>query len=528
MVKALVKKQMLEVFAWLYQDKKTGKSRDKKGVITYLLLYIIVFGIVGVMFYEVAASLGNSLINGEFDWLYMAIMGMIGLIMGVFGSVFNTYASLYKVKDNDLLLSMPIPTKYIIFVRLLGVYAMGLLYELLVMVPTVILYLQKRNGDVVVIIFTILIPFVMSVLILAISCILGFLVGIISEKLKNQKIITVIMALIVFVAYYVLCGSAEGFLNMIVENPSNVASKVKGIFAIFYHLGFAANGNVNSMLIFTGITLVLFLVVYIILRKTFLKLTITNTGTKVKYVEKNIKTKSLFKSLLAKEAVRFSQSVTYMLNCGIGSVLMIVTGVVAIVKMDMILEVWKVLALFDYMDLVLIAGVCLISSMNNMAAVSISLEGKNIWILQSLPVPTFEIIKAKSAFQFIFTSIPTIFLMICMIFTLRLSMFYVVMMILIVLLFLLFKSLFDVACNLKFPNLTWTNETIAVKQSLSVAISLFGGLIFVGIFGGLYYLIYDMITASAYAIILTLILIALNIMIIMWLKKKGCKIFENL
>lgn len=31
MTKTLIKKQMLEVFSWLYQNKKTGRTVTKKG-----------------------------------------------------------------------------------------------------------------------------------------------------------------------------------------------------------------------------------------------------------------------------------------------------------------------------------------------------------------------------------------------------------------------------------------------------------------------------------------------------------------
>ena len=63
--------------------------------------------------------------------------------MGVIGSVFNTYASLYQAKDNDLLMSLPIPALYILLIRVAGVYIVGLFYQLLVMIPTAIVYFFK-------------------------------------------------------------------------------------------------------------------------------------------------------------------------------------------------------------------------------------------------------------------------------------------------------------------------------------------------------------------------------------------------
>ena len=62
-------------------------------------------------------------------------MGLLAVLLGAFGSVFNTYSGLYLSKDNDLLLSMPIPVRSIMVSRLLGVYLMGLMYSGVVMLP---------------------------------------------------------------------------------------------------------------------------------------------------------------------------------------------------------------------------------------------------------------------------------------------------------------------------------------------------------------------------------------------------------
>ena len=38
MTKALFRKQMMEVFSWLYKDKKSGKNRSKGGTIGFAVL----------------------------------------------------------------------------------------------------------------------------------------------------------------------------------------------------------------------------------------------------------------------------------------------------------------------------------------------------------------------------------------------------------------------------------------------------------------------------------------------------------
>ena len=101
MTKILIKKQLMEVFSWIYQDKKTGKNRDKKGLLLYVFFYVFLFGFLAVIFYNMAASLCGPLVEDGFGWLYIALMGIVGMSLGVFGSVFNTFASLYQAKDNE-------------------------------------------------------------------------------------------------------------------------------------------------------------------------------------------------------------------------------------------------------------------------------------------------------------------------------------------------------------------------------------------------------------------------------------------
>ena len=57
MTKALFRKQMMEVFSWLFQDKKSGKNRTKGGIIGFAVLYLLLFGFLGGIFYVTANML---------------------------------------------------------------------------------------------------------------------------------------------------------------------------------------------------------------------------------------------------------------------------------------------------------------------------------------------------------------------------------------------------------------------------------------------------------------------------------------
>lgn len=531
MTKALLKKQMMEVFAWIYQDKKTGKNRSKKGLITFSLLYILVLGFLGSIFYIVADSLCVPLLNQNLGWLYFALMGIVSAALGVFASIFNTFTTLYKAKDNDLLLAMPIPVREVLLVRLSGVYILGLMYELLVMIPTLIVYFLNANVGFTGAVFSLIIPPVLSVLVLTLSCVLGWIVACISSRLKNQKILTVIVSLAFIGVYYYFCGNASTILQKILTDPDGLGEKIKGIIYPLYHMGLAAEGNAISMLIFSAIIFSIFGVVYLVLHLSFLKLATSNRGAaKVKYVEKKTNAVSPERALLYKEFRRFLGSHNYMLNCGLGIVFMILASVLMIIKRDVIKEVaFGMFAGYeDILAMVAAAAICLTTTMNDMSAPSVSLEGKNIWIAQSLPISGWQALSAKLKMHLILTLIPAAVMTACVEWLLKPNTLFAILIPLIVILFILLMAVLGLVCNLKMPNLSWTSEVVPIKQSACVMLVLFGGWGIILALCVVYYLLMRWITPAIFLTGVSFLLLILDFVLLGWLKKRGGLIFESL
>lgn len=530
MTKVLLKKQMMEVFAWVYQDKKSGKNRGKSGVILYIGLYLIIFGILGFIFFQVGDMLA-PLIDIGYGWLFMALMSLISVALGVFGSVFNTYATLYQAKDNDFLLSMPVPTSTVLMARLSGVYAMGLMYGLIVMIPTVIVFLMHSKTGILGTIFTLLIPLVLSIFVLTVSCILGWIVAVISQKLKHKNIITVIVSIAFIAAYYYVYGQAYTILQEILKAPESLAKKVKSILYPFYHMGLASEGNVVSMLIFTGIILAMFAIVYMVLSRGFIKLATSNRGTtKIKYKEKVTKCYSVNRALFRKEMKRFLGSTTYMLNCGLGIVIMVVIAVVILIKGDSFVGI--LYELFGtnegFLEVMVCGAVCMSTSMNDITAPSVSLEGKNIWLSQVFPISGWQVLKAKIHLHLALTLAPTFLLVASILWILKPRVIYVVLIPVICMLFVWLMAQIGLVLNLKMPNLNWTNEMIPVKQSMGVMITLFGGWIIAIAIIVVYYLLLDMLNPVYYLTGVAALLLVISLALMAWLRKRGAEIFEKL
>lgn len=165
MVKVLLGKQFAEIFRSYLYDAKKNRARSKLSTALYFVFFaFLLVGVIGGMFTFLSVVMCEPLAKAGMGWLYFAIMGLIAIVFGAFGSVFNTFSGLYLAKDNDLLLSMPIPVSVIMTARLLGVYLMGLMYSAMVALPAVIVYLAAYRFSFATLVCGILFVFLISII----------------------------------------------------------------------------------------------------------------------------------------------------------------------------------------------------------------------------------------------------------------------------------------------------------------------------------------------------------------------------
>jgi len=87
------------------------------------------------------------------------------------------------------------------------------------------------------------------------------------------------------------------------------------------------------------------------------------------------------------------------------------------------------------------------------------------------------------------------------------------------------------AINLKHPSFDWTNEAVPVKQGMSVLLTMLSGmgimLFFVIAYIVLAFALEIKVVASLYMLCVMLVCLAATVLLYLWLKKRGTKIFES-
>ena len=538
MLKVLIKKQFYELFQNYFNDRKTGKRKSKGKTIGLIVLFAFLLLYVAFMFFGLSSMLGAVLLEGsagmETGWLYFAIMGILALLLGVFGSVFNTYAGLYQGKDNEMLLAMPIKPGDILLARMTGVLAMSALYSGIVWLPAVLNFWRFTGLSFLHVLSPLFMFVMLAVFVTVVTCVLGWIVALVTARLKHKNILTVVISLAFFAGYYYFCMRLNSLIMLIVQNAGAVGDAVRRWIFPIYHLGRGAAGNMGSLLIFTLMTAVFAVILYTVLSRSFIKLLTTKKGEKKNvYRERAVKSQSAEKALLSREIKRFLACPVYMLNTGLGVVIALFMAVAALVKADMLRSVLTEMMTETGMGTHMLTAIPLlvtmmVFSMDAVSASSVSLEGKYLWIVRSMPVSSSDILKAKLNLHMIVNAVPAMITAACLGIAFRQEAHIVFLMAVVSFVFIRFSAEIGLMMDLLKTNLTWTSEMVPVKQGLPVLFSMLisSGVAILPAIG--YIRLGDLLKPEYYLLVL-LILFTLGVRIIdRWIRTKGTERFELL
>ena len=538
MLKVLIKKQVSETLYRSFRRRnpnRSGKSGGKgklSGKSTMIIMIVAALYLVA-MFTFFSVGLCQKLMAVELDWLYYLICSGAAIIFGTFGSVFSTSFTLYMAKDNDLLLSMPIPIRDVIISRLFSVYIMSLLYSGLITIPSVVVGLILGGFSFSRLLGGLILVALISLIVTGLSCLLGWVVAKLSQRLKNRSFLTVLIALLFFGLYYYVYFRIMDRVQDLLEAMIRIGGEIRSSAYFLYIFGLIGNGSWLGMACWTGVVLLALGLIWLILKKTFLSIsTATPTPKRAVYKEKESRQGSVSYALYRKEWYRFTTSANYMLNCGMPLLLLLGAGAFMLIKgRKMILLMSVVLAQVPgTIPVILCAVCCMMGGMVDISTPSVSLEGSTIWQLQCLPVTPWKVLRAKLMLHLSLIAFPTLFCSIVMMLLAPAGTTLIqrILIPIISVLNAVFFAQYGLYLGLKLPNLSWTNEIIPIKQSAPIFFVIFTGIGLSFAFGGAYLLLGGVIGATAWMSIFAILFFVANVALYRWLRGPGSARFAAL
>ena len=202
-----------------------------------------------------------------------------------------------------------------------------------------------------------------------------------------------------------------------------------------------------------------------------------HTGRRV--CDADFRVSSVVRALYKKELKRLFSSSIYLVNTATGGLLVMIFSVLFFfVPVDTLFTSFGVLSSSSGTFITAVVAIFFsfpLAIMSTTSA-SISLEGRNVWILQTLPVSTSMILHVKSAVD-LTVKLPCIIVAATLAtIGLQLPFSACLAFLFVPAIYSLFSSQMGLLMDIRKPNYTWTNETQVVKQGISVLLTMLAGM----------------------------------------------------
>jgi ABC-2 type transport system permease protein len=533
MIYTLFKLNLNALFARVFM-RGTKKGAGKGRAILFTLLFIYLAATLLFSFGMLCSALIDPFFAAGIGWMYFALMGSAIFALCVLHTIFIAGAQLFKAKDNESLLAMPVKPHAILLSRLLVMLFFEYLTALLVLVPAGFLWLQKGYGSLGGLLWLVVGFVLLPLLASTVSLLLAWLLTVLSKKRRGKNLMTMVLSLSCLFLYIYGYMNIQSYLNQLVSKGEAIAAAYQKALPPFYAFGMSVTqASALQGFVFAAWAIVPFAATLLLLSSRYLKIiTTSTTGKKMSYKEQELRSSGILLALIRKELAHFFSLPIVMLNSSLGSIFVLVGAVLLLIKRGAVIAYAKpFLALVPGASLPLIAAlaVMLIGMTNNLSSSLISLEGKHLWISKSSPVATRTLLRAKVYTHVLVSNLPCLLAAIIAALALGARALDALTLIVLPQTFLLLAAFGGLAINLRFPRLDWLNEVQVVKQSASVMISLFSAMaLFAGLAFFYYFALKSLMPAQAFAWLCAALFTAATLIVKRYLQTGGAKRFEKL
>ena len=459
----------------IYRHSTDRKKRRR--IIGNTIGVLCLYGM--LMAYCIAICVGY----GQYG-LIDAVPVMCALLVSVLGFVFTLFKTngyLFNFREYDMLMSLPFEISTVAACKFLYMYVKSLPWNLSISLAMAAGYgVFARPSGIVYPIWLILTLFLPVIPMLAASF-LGFLIAKVSAGFQKTNLVQTVLTLV----FVLLCFSLrfiieDLFRNDKVRSTLEAASTMtSGAARVYLPAGWFADAvlrlRLSGILLLAGVSTAGFMAVFVVVGRSYRHI---NSALKSHAAARNYqlsaqKQHSVVRAIAFKEFKRMTGSTAYMVNGGMGVILAALISILTLViGPERIIQVVTQGAPID-------AGmlrpaipfiVYFFIGMVATTACSPSLEGKNYWILQSLPIEKKTVYQGKMLFNMLLT-VPFMALStLCLCAASKAPLLDTVLYLILGLALCAFSTSWGCVCGIRHMRLDWENEIEVIKQSAAVAI----------------------------------------------------------
>ncbi len=451
--------------------KDTGKK--VKGCLMgclWILLIVMLAGYVGMGSYGLAV-MGM----GQF---VPAVLGVSVAMVVFFFTLFKAGPVLFDRKAYEKQIALPVTVRAIIVSRFLSMYITDMLLGFLILLPGMAVYGAVEHPGVSFYLTGIAAGIFLPLLPLTAASVLGALIAGISSRWRYKNLVSILLTLVLICGIMVgsmkMGGMEESELNAMVQQAGAFfEERILGIYPpAMWVCDAMVFGEIGKLALFLAVSAGCFAVFLEILQRFYVNicLLLGSREAKGNYRMEGLREKSLLGTMVERELRHYFSSTVYVVNTLAGEVLMVLLAVAVLVVDTRTIEQSMGIPGVVGRALPILLG-CL-PVMMPMTACSISMEGKQWWMLQTLPVARRDVVRSKVAANLLvalpFYLVSEVLVMLA----LRPGWADALSLLAVPAVFILFGARLGYAVNEMLPLMEWESEVRVVKQSASSMVSM--------------------------------------------------------
>lgn len=524
----LLTKVSLANFFDFHKIVNSSSKEERKKSIYKTILMTLAYFFLAYSLYDLVISTMPEFINANIPEMALATAFAITSIFIIFMTVLKCQATLFEFKDYNFLMSLPVKRKTILNSKMLTNYVLNMLIVFIYMIPTFLGYIKFIDVNFIFVISFILLLFIIPIVPMIIGYLIGLLILLIVGNFKNKNVANYILSFSILITVVLLSNKMENMTSMeLVKAGNNFVNMINNYYPLTeVYINILKGFDVISLLIFIIVPIVLCLIFDLVLDYVYpyIQRRLSKTNIIRNYKIKDNKVRKPLSSLYNKEIKRYLSSSNYVLNTLSGCVLLIISLIMLVIFGNNKVE--ELLKIEGLGSMICLYGPFIISFFlvcSTSTSSSISIEGKTIYLLKSLPIETNKIFESK-VYQNLTYTIPTSIiasLIIGIYFKMNISTFMLI--IFIPILYAIFISLIGLILNLHYYDFDWENEIKVIKQSAAPLFTLFIGII--SVFLPIY--LYNG-KGNIYLLYVLLIIAVIDLILILYLRTKGVEKFKRL
>ncbi len=463
--------------------KRSVKSSRRSRIGTGAILAFVFVYITAACFFAFFA-LAQKLAPAGLLFLIPALAIVGAALLSLVTCISTASGNLIRIRDGDILFSLPISHRTVLAAKIAVLYVFELAYSLMLLLPASIAYFYYAGAGFAAVAGCVISLFAAPLIPIFIGILLAFAGSLILRKIKFKNFIGIILFLAAFTAYFLFFSDTPKIITGLMENAGSIRDSIRSYYfpAVLY--GNAMDGNLLHALLFMAIGAVPIIALILLFSGTYSSLVSSSSAAKSGKAskrggEKAASASAPIISCLRKEFLHYFSSMPFMLNTIASPVMSVLVGFILFGKQSsaeaVISETGRSLLFIIYV-FISTGMLC----MSPTTSASISLEGKRIWILHTLPIDKKTVLNAKALMNLIISTVFTVINGVLIIvvggYGIAEAAFY----------FFIAESCAAVSSvsglliNLWKPRLDFVNETQAIKQSMATLLAILAGMLTAG------------------------------------------------